>query len=81
VTRDQITETLITIVKKEKNVSDDLLRPETPLTDLGIDSLDALTILFSIEEEFGIGIPDAKARSMKTLGDMIDAVEELLPPT
>jgi len=79
VTRDEITEQLIAIVKREKNVSDDLLKPETPLADLGIDSLDSLTILFSIEEEFGIGIPDTKARAIKTLGDMIDAVQELVP--
>jgi len=77
VTRGEIEEKLIAIVRQEKNVAEDLLRPETPLADAGIDSLDALTILFAIEEQFGISIPDDRARAMHTFGDMIDIVADL----
>ena len=80
-TRGEIAEKLIAIVKQEKNVSDDLLKPETPLADAGIDSLDSLTILFAIEEQFGISIPDDRARAMKTFGDMIDIVTDLATPS
>jgi len=55
------------------------LTPETALADAGIDSLDALTILFAIEETFKISVPDDRARSMKTFGDMIEAVVALVP--
>ena len=48
------------------------------LADAGIDSLDALTILFAIEEHFRITIPDERARSMTTFGDMVDVVESLV---
>ena len=78
-TRAEIEAKLITIVRNEKDVPDDKLSLETPLADAGIDSLDALTILFAIEEEFHISIPDDKARAIKTLGDMVNVVEELLP--
>jgi acyl carrier protein len=78
VTREEIERELSAIVRQEKNVSDDLLRPETPLADAGIDSLDSLTILFAIEERFKISVPDDRARAMKTFGDMIDIVESLL---
>ena len=78
-TRAEIQQTLIEIVKKEKDVPDEKLSPETPLAEAGIDSLDALTILFAIEERFHISIPDDKARAMKTLGDMVNVVEELAP--
>ena len=78
-TRDEIRKTLIEIVKKEKDIPDDKLAPETPLADAGIDSLDALTILFAIEERFHISIPDDKARAMKTFGDMVNVVQELAP--
>lgn len=78
-TRAEIEEKLIAIVRKEKDVPDDKLSLETPLADAGIDSLDALTILFAIEEEFHISIPDDRARSMKTFGDMVDSIETLLP--
>ena len=77
-TRAEIEEKLIAIVRKEKDVPDDKLSLETPLAGAGIDSLDALTILFAIEEEFHISIPDDRARSMKTFGDMVDNIETLL---
>lgn len=80
-TRDDIAAKLIEIVRNEKDVPDDLLEPETPLADAGIDSLDSLTILFAIEEEFRISIPDDRARAMKTFGDMIDIVADLVPPS
>jgi acyl carrier protein len=78
-TRAEIESKLLDIVKSEKNIPDDKLAPETALADAGIDSLDALSILFAIEEQFHISIPDDKARSIKTFADMVTAVEELLP--
>ena len=78
-TSDEIARKLIEIVGREKAVPEDKLVRDTPLADLGIDSLDALTILFAIEEEFRISIPDDKARGMKTFGDMVTIVEELVP--
>jgi acyl carrier protein len=74
VTRSEIEEKLIAIVRNEKEIPEELLTPESSLADAGIDSLDSLTILFAIEEEFRISIPDDVARGMKTFGDMIDAV-------
>jgi acyl carrier protein len=77
-TRDEIERKLIDIVRHEKSdIPEEKLSAATPLADAGIDSLDALTILFAIEEEFHISVPDDKARAMKTFGDMIDIVEGL----
>ena len=78
-TRDEIQQKLIDIVRKEKDIPDENLTLETPLADAGIDSLDALTILFEIEEQFRISIPDDKARAIRTFGDMVDVVEGLAP--
>ena len=77
-TRAEIEEKLVAIVRNEKDVPEDKLSLETPLADAGIDSLDALTILFAIEEEFHISIPDDRARAMKTFGDMADSIEALV---
>jgi acyl carrier protein len=74
VTRAEIQEQLVAIVRQEKNIAPELLQPETELAAAGIDSLDSLTILFAIEEQFHISIPDTVARGMKTFGDMVDAV-------
>jgi acyl carrier protein len=77
VTRDDIQEQLTAIVLKEKDIAAEKLQPDTLLADAGIDSLDALTILFGIEETFGISIPDADAKSAKTFGDLVDIIERL----
>ncbi|MBK5260860.1 MAG: acyl carrier protein [Thermoanaerobaculia bacterium] len=78
-TRSEIAQTLITLVRKEKDIAENLLTPDTVLADAGIDSLDSLTILFAIEEHFKISISDTRARAIRTFGDMIDAVAELVP--
>lgn len=76
VTRGEIEEQLIAIVRQEKNVADELLKPETSLAEAGIDSLDSLTILFGIEEQFRISIPDDEARAVRTFGDLADIIEK-----
>ena len=77
-TRSEIEAKLTEIVRKEKDVADDKMTLETPLAEAGIDSLDALTILFAIEEEFHISIPDDRARAIRTFGDMVEAIEALV---
>lgn len=77
-TRDEIERALIEIIRQEKPLPEELLRSDASLAEAGIDSLDSLTILFAIEERFHISIPDDTARSMRTFGDMVRAVEALL---
>lgn len=77
ISREQIEKALIEIIRQEKDLPETLLRSDTALADAGIDSLDSLTILFAIEERFHISIPDDTARSMRSFGDMVSAVESL----
>ena len=46
--------------------------------DLGVASLDAMEIILSIEEAFGIEIPDDVARQAKTPGDIANFVSQQL---
>jgi len=46
------------------------------MDDLDADSLDAVEIIMSIEDEFGIEIPDELAESLKTIGEIVEYVEE-----
>lgn len=45
---------------------------------LGADSLDLVEIVMAMEEEFDIEIPDDKAENIKTLGQAVTYVTELL---
>ena len=39
--------------------------------DLGADSLDILQLLMTVEEDFGIAIPDEKLAAFSTVGDVV----------
>jgi len=51
---------------------------DSTFAELGMDSLDAMNLLFALEEEFGISIPDEEARALRTVRGAIDGVEKLL---
>lgn len=49
--------------------------PEATLTgDLEADSLDAVELNMAIEDECGLSIPDEKLAALKTVQDILDAV-------
>ncbi|MEE8137970.1 MAG: phosphopantetheine-binding protein [Thermoanaerobaculia bacterium] len=52
------------------------LKPETELVaDLGIDSPKALYLLVELEERLEVEVSDEEVEEMKTVGDILDAVE------
>jgi acyl carrier protein len=46
--------------------------------DLGADSLDTYELVYAIEEELGITIPDEKANDFTTVGDALDFINSEL---
>lgn len=72
-----VLEKLVDLVASELSVSKDELTKETHLqNDLNADSLDAVELIMSIEEEFEIEIPDDQAQGLKTLGDIVTFIEQ-----
>jgi acyl carrier protein len=45
---------------------------------LGIDSMDAVEILFALENEFDISIPDDDVRNVRNIRQMCEGVEKLV---
>ena len=43
--------------------------------DLGADSLDTYELVYAIEEEMGITIPDEKANEFETVGDAVEFIK------
>ncbi len=46
--------------------------------DLGADSLTLVEITMAIEEEFNLSIPDERWERVRTVGDLFEALAELL---
>ena len=59
-----------------------LVTENTPFEELGIDSMDAVNIVFSLESEFNINIPDEDVKAIRGIPDMIAGVRKLVekPP-
>ena len=43
--------------------------------DLGADSLDVVEMIMSLEDEFGIQVPDEKIEEIKTVGDLVNYIQ------
>jgi acyl carrier protein len=66
------------IVVEQLGVEADEVQIEsTFIDDLGADSLDILQLLMSIEEEYGIQIPDDELAGFETVGDVVTYLESV----
>jgi acyl carrier protein len=68
--------------KIQKLIADKLDIDESKITldasfrqDLGADSLDTYELVYAIEEEMGISIPDEKANEFETVRDAYDFIK------
>ena len=69
----QVTENeLLDIIAKESIIDRKELTRDAKLSDLGIESLDVISILFAIEDKYGIAIKDAEMPQAQTLGEISD---------
>lgn len=69
--------TVAKIISEITGGSADDVVPDAKLQDLGLDSLKAITVLYDLEEEYDIEIPNEIIESMKTVGDIVSKVDEL----
>jgi acyl carrier protein len=73
-----VAQRVIRVIAMNKKMAPEELSPETRFEDLKMDSLDALNMIFALEEEFNVDIPNEEAANMKSVGEAIHGVEELL---
>ena len=73
-----ISERVIDVFKRTQYLPEGKVTPESTFAELNIDSLDGLQIVFALEEEFGISIPDDAAKKFTTVQQAIDGVILLL---
>lgn len=74
--KEQIAETVIAIVEERLGVSaSDITLEKNIINDLGADSLDSVELIMSIEQKFDISIPEEAAENIKTVGDIVEYVE------
>jgi len=69
--------TIAKIISEITGCSTDEVALDAKLQDLGLDSLKAITVLYDLEEEYDIEIPNEIIESMKTVGDIVSKIDVL----
>ena len=74
-----VQETIFDIIAKESGIDRAKITPDATLKDLDIQSLDAVQILFEIEDHFKITMPDRDPNfDTESVKGLIDTVEKLV---
>jgi acyl carrier protein len=74
-----VQDTVFDIIAKESGIDRSKIKPDATLKDLEIQSLDAVQIIFEIEDHFKVTMPDRDPQfDTESVGGLIATVEKLL---
>jgi acyl carrier protein len=71
-------ERVVRVISTFKKIPPGQVGPGTTFEQLGLDSLDGLNLVFELEEEFNLSIPDDRALTMRTVAQVVEGIEKLL---
>lgn len=74
-----LAERVIATIAKSREIPAESIRVESTFEELGLDSLDSFEILYALEQEFDVVIPDESARGLRTVGDIVERLAALAP--
>ena len=75
---DDLIQRVRTVIANSQRMPIEKISIDSSFQELGIDSMDAVNILFGLESEFDINIPDEETKDIRTVRQMAEGVEKLL---
>jgi acyl carrier protein len=69
---------VVGVIAKTQKIPAESVTIDKSFEELKIDSLDGINILFALEGEFDVDIPDDAARGIRTVREMVEGIEKLL---
>jgi acyl carrier protein len=73
-----VSDKVVEIITREQHLQPGVVTIDSKFEELGIDSLDGVNILFALEEEFKIDIPDTVAQNMKSVRQVVDSLTRVM---
>lgn len=73
-----VADKVVEIIAREQHLESGVVKLDSTFAELGIDSLDGVNVLFALEEEFKIDIPDAVAQNMKSVRQVVDSLTRVI---
>ncbi len=75
---DPLTAKIIGIIARAAKKDVSLITPESKFEDLGMDSLDGLTVVSALEEEFNVSIPNEDAVHIRDVNQAVESLKKLI---
>ena len=75
---DDLTHRVMSVIATTQHIPPEKITIDSTFQELNIDSLDGINILFALENEFNIAIPDEAAQNIRTVREMVDGVRRLV---
>ena len=69
---------VIRVIARTQHIEPASFTSESTFEEMKIDSLDGINIVFAVETEFGVDVPDESMKALRSVRDVIDGVEKLL---
>lgn len=66
------------VIAKTQRIPLESVSLDSTFEQLKIDSLDGINIVFALENEFGINIPDDGVQTMRSIGETVEGVRKLV---
>jgi acyl carrier protein len=77
-TPNDLTERVMRVIAATQHIPIEKISPDSTFQELGIDSLDGINILFALENEFDVNIPDEAAKNTPGIPEMTAGIRQLL---
>jgi acyl carrier protein len=75
---DEMIGRVISCVAKTQKLPPETVTIDSKFEDLGIDSLDGVNILYALETEFNVSIPDEGVLGIKSVREAVEQLDKLL---
>lgn len=76
--REEIEARVLGVFRKNKRLGSRPLDLDTTFQALSLDSLDVISIVFDLEDEFRVSIQDEGVRRLRTIREAVDCIGTLL---
>jgi acyl carrier protein len=69
---------VIAVIAKSQRIPVETVTLDSTFEELKIDSLDGINIVFALENEFGISIPDEGVQNLRSVRETVEGVAKLV---
>jgi acyl carrier protein len=75
---DDLTQRILRIIAETQRKEPAQVTIDSSFEELGIDSMDGVNIIFALENEFDINVPDEEVKNIRSIRDMVEGVRKLV---